>query len=138
MSIFKKPFKIFNGKSWDEYHLKTDSTQVVHTKADGTDTTVAEQLLALNSTLDKAVTYITYSTTLEANAYESPYKYYLSWYIPDADIAKYGIPISLSILGEMAVPVPNTLVYADDLKKYRCTAIAMSAKVTATVVFLKL
>ena len=50
MSIFKKPFKIFNGKSWDEYHLKTDSTQVVHTKADGTDTTVAEQLLALNST----------------------------------------------------------------------------------------
>lgn len=51
MSIFKKPFKIFNGKSWDEYHLKTDSTQVVHTKADGTDTTVAEQLLALNSTL---------------------------------------------------------------------------------------
>ena len=32
MSIFKKPFKIFNGKSWDEYHLKTDSTQVVHTK----------------------------------------------------------------------------------------------------------
>ena len=138
MSIFKKPFKIFNGKSWDEYHLKTDSTQVVHTKADGTDTTVAEQLLALNSTLDKAVTYITYSTTLEANAYVSPYKYYLSWYIPDADIAKYGIPISLSILGEMAVPVPNTLVYADDLKKYRCTAIAMSAKVTATVVFLKL
>ena len=138
MSIFKKPFKIFNGKSWDEYHLKTDSTQVAHTKADGTDTTVAEQLLALNSTLDKAVTYITYSTTLEANAYVSPYKYYLSWYIPDADIAKYGIPISLSILGEMAVPVPNTLVYADDLKKYRCTAIAMSAKVTATVVFLKL
>ena len=138
MSIFKKPFKIINGKSWDEYHLKTDSTQVVHTKADGTDTTVAEQLLALNSTLDKAVTYITYSTTLEANAYVSPYKYYLSWYIPDADIAKYGIPISLSILGEMAVPVPNTLVYADDLKKYRCTAIAMSAKVTATVVFLKL
>lgn len=51
MSIFKKPFKIFNGKSWDEYHLKTDSTQVVHTKADGTDTTVAEQLLALNSTM---------------------------------------------------------------------------------------
>lgn len=51
MSIFKKPFKIFNGKSWDEYHLKTDSTQVVHTKADGTDTTVAAQLLTLNSTL---------------------------------------------------------------------------------------
>ena len=57
MSILRKAFKIFNGSSWDEYHLKTDSKQVVHTKADGTDTTVEEQLLALNSTL----------TTLSAN-----------------------------------------------------------------------
>lgn len=138
MSIIRKAFKIFNGSVWDEYHLKTDSKQVIHTKADGTDTTVEEQLLALNSTLAKAVTYITYSTTLEANAYVSPYKYYLNWYIPDADVAKYGIPISLSTLGEMAVPAPNALVYADDQKKYRCTAVAMSAKVTATVVFLKL
>ena len=138
MSIIRKAFKIFNGSVWDEYHLKTDSKQVIHTKADGTDTTVAEQLLALNSTLAKAVTYITYSTTLEANAYVSPYKYYLNWYIPDADVAKYGIPISLSTLGEMGVPAPNALVYADDQKKYRCTAVAMSAKVTVTVVFLKL
>lgn len=53
MSILRKAFKIFNGSSWDEYHLKTDSKQVVHTKADGTDTTVEEQLLALNSTLEK-------------------------------------------------------------------------------------
>lgn len=52
MSIFRKAFKIFNGSSWDEYHLKTDSKQVVHTKADGTDTTVEEQLLALNSTMN--------------------------------------------------------------------------------------
>lgn len=51
MNILRKAFKIFNGSSWDEYHLKTDSKQVVHTKADGTDTTVEEQLLALNSTL---------------------------------------------------------------------------------------
>lgn len=51
MSILRKAFKIFNGSSWDEYHLKTDSKQVVHTKADGTDTTVEEQLLALNSTM---------------------------------------------------------------------------------------
>lgn len=51
MSILRKAFKIFNGSSWDEYHLKTDSKQVIHTKADGTDTTVEEQLLALNSTL---------------------------------------------------------------------------------------
>lgn len=52
MSILRKAFKIFNGSSWDEYHLKTDSKQVIHTKADGTDTTVEEQLLALNSTLN--------------------------------------------------------------------------------------
>lgn len=53
MSIIRKAFKIFNGSVWDEYHLKTDSKQVIHTKADGTDTTVAEQLLALNSTCIK-------------------------------------------------------------------------------------
>ena len=51
MNILRKAFKIFDGSSWNEYHLKTDSKQVIHTKADGTDTTVEEQLLALNSTL---------------------------------------------------------------------------------------
>lgn len=51
MNILRKAFKIFNGSSWDEYHLKTDSKQVIHTKADGTDTTAEEQLLALNSAL---------------------------------------------------------------------------------------
>ena len=51
MNILRKAFRIFNGSFWDEYHLKTDSKQVVHTKADGTDTTVEEQLLALNSIL---------------------------------------------------------------------------------------
>lgn len=51
MNILRKTFKIFDGSSWNEYHLKTDSKQVIHTKADGTDTTVEEQLLALNSTL---------------------------------------------------------------------------------------
>ena len=50
MNILRKAFKIFDGSSWNEYHLKTDSKQVIHTKADGTDTTVEEQLLALNST----------------------------------------------------------------------------------------
>lgn len=52
MATIKKPFKIFNkaANTWNKYHLETDSTQVTHTKADGTDTTVAEQLLALNST----------------------------------------------------------------------------------------
>ena len=53
MATIKKPFKIFNkaANTWNKYHLETDSTQVTHTKADGTDTTVAEQILALNSTL---------------------------------------------------------------------------------------
>lgn len=51
MNILRKAFKIFDGSSWNEYHLKTDSKQVIHTKADGTDTTVEEQLLALNSTM---------------------------------------------------------------------------------------
>lgn len=62
MSILRKAFKIFNGSSWDEYHLKTDSKQVVHTKADGTDTTVEEQLLALNSTLNKKNKSVSVST----------------------------------------------------------------------------
>ena len=53
MNILRKAFKIFDGSSWNEYHLKTDSKQVIHTKADGTDTTVEEQLLALNSTLNR-------------------------------------------------------------------------------------
>ena len=53
MNIIRKAFKIFNGSSWDEYHLKTDSKQVIHTKADGTDTTVEEQLLALYSTMNR-------------------------------------------------------------------------------------
>lgn len=53
MATIKKPFKIFNkaANTWNKYHLETDSTQVTHTKADGTDTTVAEQILALNSTM---------------------------------------------------------------------------------------
>ena len=59
MSIIRKAFKIFNGSVWDEYHLKTDSKQVIHTKADGTDTTVAEQLLALNSTMKANTVYST-------------------------------------------------------------------------------
>lgn len=66
MNILRKAFKIFNGSSWDEYHLKTDSKQVVHTKADGTDTTVEEQLLALNSTLIKKVEWTSGSITLAA------------------------------------------------------------------------
>lgn len=53
MSIKKSIFKIFNGTSWDEYYHKTSADQVVYTKPDGTDTTVEEQLLTLNSTYVK-------------------------------------------------------------------------------------
>lgn len=137
MNILRKAFKIFNGSSWDEYHLKTDSKQVVHTKADGTDTTVEEQLLALNSTLSKAITYKSYDITLQENAYVSPYSYYLNWYIKDGDISKYGMPVSISIIGAMGIPTPCAIVYADEVKKYRCTAVANSPKVTAHVLFLK-
>lgn len=137
MNILRKAFKIFNGSSWDEYHLKTDSKQVVHTKADGTDTTVEEQLLALNSTLSKAITYKSYDITLQENAYVSPYSYYLNWYITDGDISKYGMPVSISIIGAMGIPTPCAIVYADEVKKYRCTAVANSPKVTAHVLFLK-
>lgn len=137
MNILRKAFKIFNGSSWDEYHLKTDSKQVVHTKADGTDTTVEEQLLALNSTLSKAITYKSYDITLQENAYVSPYSYYLNWYITDGDISKYGMPVSISIIGAAGIPTPCAIVYADEVKKYRCTAVANSPKVTAHVLFLK-
>lgn len=137
MNILRKAFKIFNGSSWDEYHLKTDSKQVVHTKADGTDTTVEEQLLALNSTLQKAITYKSYDITLQENAYVSPYTYYLNWYITDDDISKYGMPVSISIIGAAGIPTPCAIVYADEVKKYRCTAVANSPKVTAHVLFLK-
>ena len=137
MNILRKAFKIFNGSSWDEYHLKTDSKQVVHTKADGTDTTVEEQLLALNSTLSKAITYKSYDITLQENAYVSPYSYYLNWYITDGDISKYGMPVSISIIGAMGIPTPCAIVYTDEVKKYRCTAVANSQKVTAHVLFLK-
>ena len=42
---------MFNGSSWDEHYLKTSSDQVAHTKADGTATTVQDELLAQNSAL---------------------------------------------------------------------------------------
>lgn len=49
MQIKKAIMKIFNGSDWDEYHPKTSSDQVVHTKADGPATTVATILSELLS-----------------------------------------------------------------------------------------
>lgn len=137
MSIFRKPFKIFNGSSWDEYHLKTDSKQVVHTKADGTDTTVEEQLLALNSTLKSAIKYVDYSVTLESNAYVAPFSYYLNKYLPASDVEKYGIPIAatLATSSGQAHPVSLSLSYTG---QYHYTAVATAGSGIMTVVYLKL
>lgn len=136
MSIFKKPFKIFNGKSWDEYHLKTDSTQVVHTKADGTDTTVAEQLLALNSTLKSAIKYVDYTIVLTANSYVTPFSYYANEYLPTSDVEKYGTPISAALMTSSGQAHPVALVLASN-GKYRYTCVATAAKAVMTVVFFK-
>lgn len=91
----------------------------------------------LYSTLSKAITYKSYDITLQENAYVSPYSYYLNWYITDGDISKYGMPVSISIIGAMGIPTPCAIVYADDVEKYRCTAVTNSPKATAHVLFLK-
>lgn len=137
MSILRKAFKIFNGSSWDEYHLKTDSKQVIHTKADGTDTTVEEQLLVLNSTLKSAIKYVDYSVTLESNAYVTPFSYYLNKYLPTSDVEKYGIPIAATLVtsNAQAHPVSLNLSYNG---QYHYTAVATAGSGTMTVVYLKL
>ena len=137
MSILRKAFKIFNGSSWDEYHLKTDSKQVVHTKADGTDTTVAEQLLTLNSTLKSAIEFVDYSVTLEPNKYVAPFSYYANNYLPISDIEKYGIPISIASVEPNGQPSPISLAPSTN-GNYRYTIAATAGKVVVTVVYLKL
>lgn len=139
MDTIKKPFKIFNkaANTWNKYHLETDSTQVTHTKADGTDTTVAEQLLALNSTLKSAIKYVDYSVTLESNAYVTPFSYYLNKYLPTSDVEKYGIPIAATLVTSsgQAHPVSLSLSYTG---QYHYTAVATAGSGTMTVVYLKL
>ena len=138
MSIFKKPFKIFNGKSWDEYHLKTDSTQVVHTKADGTDTTVAEQLLALNSTLAGAIRTKTYSMTLTANNYVPPFTMFGEGTIPDADIKKYGSPIAICAIQKSSAPGAAALRWHTGRSVWQYIACSNQAETSVIVTFLKL
>ena len=139
MATIKKPFKIFNkaANTWNKYHLETDSTQVTHTKADGTDTTVAEQLLALNSTLKSAIKYVDYSVTLDSNAYVAPFSYYLNKYLPTSDVEKYGIPIAatLATSSGQAHPVSLSLSYTG---QYHYTAVATAGSGIMTVVYLKL
>ena len=137
MSILRKAFKIFNGSSWDEYHLKTDSKQVVHTKADGTDTTVEEQLLTLNSTLKSAIKYVDYTIILTANSYVTPFSYYANEYLPTSDVEKYGTPISATLMTSSGQAHPVSLTLNSN-GKYRYTCVATAAKGVMTVVFLKL
>lgn len=137
MNILRKAFKILNGSSWDEYHLKTDSKQVVHTKKDGTDTTVEEQLNSLNSTLKSAIKFVDYSVTLESNVYVTPFSYYLNKYLPASDVEKYGIPIAATLVTSsgQAHPVSLSLSYTG---QYHYTAVATAGSGTMTVVYLKL
>lgn len=136
MNILRKAFKIFNGSSWDEYHLKTDSKQVVHTKADGTDTTVEEQLLALNSTLKSAIKYVDYTVVLTANGYVTPFSYYANEYLPTSDVEKYGTPISATLMTSSGQAHPVALALSSN-GKYRYTCVATAAKAVMTVVFFK-
>lgn len=64
MSIIKTILKVFNGSVWNEYYPKTSSDQVVHTKSDGTATTVQDELLAQNS----AMPVVLYTGTLVAKS----------------------------------------------------------------------
>lgn len=137
MSIIRKAFKIFNGSVWDEYHLKTDSKQVIHTKADGTDTTVAEQLLALNSTLKSAIKYVDYTIVLTANSYVTPFSYYANEYLPTSDVKKYGTPISATLMTSNGQAHPVALTLSSN-GKYHYTCVATAAKAVMTVVFLKI
>lgn len=81
MGIIKDIFKVFNGSTWDEHYFKTTSDQVVHTKSDGTATTVQAELLAQNSAM-KWSDWITLGTNnlgiiakYRYNAYEVEFTY---------------------------------------------------------------
>lgn len=138
MSILRKAFKIFNGSSWDEYHLKTDSKQVVHTKADGTDTTVEEQLLALNSTLAGAIRTKTYSMTLTVNNYVPPFSMFGEGIIPDADIKKYGLPIAICAIQKSSAPGAAALRWNADRSAWQYIACSNMAETSVIITFLKL
>ena len=138
MSILRKAFKIFNGSSWDEYHLKTDSKQVIHTKAEGTNTTVEEQLLALNSTLAGAIHIKTYSMTLVANNYVQPFSMFGDGLIPDADIKKYGTPIAICAIQESSAPGAAAIRWNSNRSAWQYIACSNMAKTDVNITFMKL
>lgn len=138
MSIIRKAFKIFNGSAWDEYHLKTDSKQVVHTKKDGTDTTVEEQLNSLNSTLTGAISTKTYSMTLTANNYVPPFSMFGEGIIPDADIKKYGSPIAICAIQKSSAPGAAALRWHTGRSVWQYIVCSNQAETSVIVTFLKL
>lgn len=140
MATIKKPFKIFNkaANTWNKYHLETDSTQVTHTKADGTDTTVAEQLLALNSTLTGAISTKTYSMTLTANNYVPPFSMFGDGIIPDADIKKYGSPIAICAIQKSSAPGAAALRWHTGRSVWQYIVCSNQAETSVIVTFLKL
>lgn len=138
MNILRKSFKIFDGSSWNEYHLKTDSKQVIHTKADGTDTTVEEQLLALNSTLTGAISTKTYSMTLTANNYVPPFSMFGEGIIPDADIKKYGSPIAICAIQKSSAPGAAALRWHTGRSVWQYIVCSNQAETSVIVTFLKL
>lgn len=138
MNILRKAFKIFDGSSWNEYHLKTDSKQVIHTKADGTDTTVEEQLLALNSTLTGAIHTKTYSMTLTANNYVPPFSMFGEGIIPDADIKKYGSPIAICAIQKSSAPGAAALRWHTGRSVWQYIVCSNQAETSVIVTFLKL
>lgn len=138
MSIIRKAFKIFNGSAWDEYHLKTDSKQVVHTKKDGTDTTVEEQLNSLNSTLAGAVATKAYSMSLKENNYVPPFTMFGDGTIPDADIKKYGSPIAICAIQKSSAPGAAALRWNTGKSAWQYLACSNMAEVDVIITFLKL
>lgn len=140
MATIKKPFKIFNkaANTWNKYHLETDSTQVTHTKADGTDTTVAEQLLALNSTLTGAISTKTYSMTLTANDYVPPFSMFGEGIIPDADTKKYGSPIAICAIQKSSAPGAAALRWHTGRSVWQYIVCSNQAETSVIVTFLKL
>lgn len=138
MNILRKAFKIFDGSSWNEYHLKTDSKQVIHTKADGTDTTVEEQLLALNSTLTGAIHVKSYSMTLTANNYVPPFSMFGDGIIPDADIKKYGFPIAICAIQKSSAPGAAALRWNIGRSAWQYIACSNMAETDVNITFMKL
>ena len=140
MATIKKPFKIFNkaANTWNKYHLETDSTQVTHTKADGTDTTVAEQLLTLNSTLTGAIHVKSYSMTLTANNYVPPFSMFGEGIIPDADIKKYGFPIAICAIQKSSAPGAAALRWNTGRSAWQYIACSNMAETDVNITFMKL